>query len=335
MTENFFNIHFDLLKYSDIKSLIENSVPESEILEYKSSFPNRIQLTKILTGFANVFGGYLMIGIEDIYDIESNRYLLHEKGINKNNYEFKIKEILKNSIKPEIHFKIKEFEVPSNPDNVLLVIKVDRSEIPISSIDEDKRYIAKSYYRLRNYFVHSSDPTFFYHFRTLTEEQKLLSLIKKGEDEVLEFKSTYKWDINKNQVNKELMHEISIALCAFLNSEGGTLLIGVKDNGKIYGLEKDIKLFKTLDKLQQDITNTIRSDLGGSGMDFKMSTKKINSKIICIIEIDSSNNPVFYKNKEFYIRRGSASHNLNPKETYYYIKKHFFDSSYLSSQRFH
>ncbi len=326
MTENFFNINFNLLKYSDIKSLIDSNVPESEKLEYKSSFPNKIQLAKILTGFANTYGGYLIIGIGEIYDVKSNRYFLHEKGINKNNYKFKIKEILKNSIKPEIYYIIKEFELPSNPDNILLVIKVDRSEIPIASIDLDERYVAKSYYRLRNFFVHSSDPTYFYHFRTLSEEQKLLSLIKKGEDEVLEFKSTYKWDINKNKMNKELPHEISIALCAFLNSEGGTLLIGITDNGKVYGLEKDIKLFKTLDKLQQDITNTIRRDLGGSGMDFKMSTKKINSKIICIIEIDSSKNSVFYKNREFYIRRGSASHNLNPKETYDYIQKHFFDN---------
>lgn len=326
MTENFFNINFNLLKYYDIKSLIDNNVPESEKLEYKSSFPSRIQLTKILTGFANTYGGYLIIGIGETYDIKSNRYFLQEKGINKNNYELKIKEILKNSIKTKIYYKIKGFELPSNPDNILLVIKIDRSKIPIASINLDERYITKSYYRMRNYFVHSSDPTYFYHFRTLSEEQKLLSLIKKGEDEVLEFKSTYKWDINKNKVNKELPHEISIALCAFLNSEGGTLLIGIKDNGKIYGLENDIKLFKTLDKLQQDITNTIRRDLGGSGMDFKMSTKKINSKIICIIEIDSSKNPVFYKNKELYIRRGSASHNLNPKEAYDYIQKHFLDN---------
>lgn len=129
MTENFFNINFNLLKYSDIKSLIDNNVLESEKLECKSSFPSRIQLTKILTGFANTYGGYLIIGIGETYNIKSNRYFLHEKGINKNNYEFKIKEILKNSIKPEIYYKIKEFELPSNPDNILLVIKVDRSEI--------------------------------------------------------------------------------------------------------------------------------------------------------------------------------------------------------------
>lgn len=66
MIEKFFNINFNLLKYSDIKSLIENNVPESQKLDYKLSFPNRIQITKILTGFANAYGGYLIIGIGEI-----------------------------------------------------------------------------------------------------------------------------------------------------------------------------------------------------------------------------------------------------------------------------
>ena len=97
----------------------------------------------------------------------------------------------------------------------------------------------------------------------------------------------------------------------------------MKDNCDLNGLKKDIKLFGDLDKLQQDISATVRRDLGGRGMDFEMSIEKIQSRQICIIEVDRTKYPVFYQNSDFYIRRGTSCHRLNPKETYDYIVNHF------------
>ncbi|GAB4297753.1 MAG: ATP-binding protein [Marinilabiliales bacterium] len=56
----------------------------------------------------------------------------------------------------------------------------------------------------------------------------ILDLISQGENQFLDFK----YEINDAK-------KIAISLSAFCNTDGGRLLIGVKDNGKIKGLKSD------------------------------------------------------------------------------------------------
>ena len=58
----------------------------------------------------------------------------------------------------------------------------------------------------------------------MKDEQLIKNLIKQGESRQLVFKEF---------VSKE---DVAKTLCAFLNSEGGTVLIGVQDDGKIIGI---------------------------------------------------------------------------------------------------
>ncbi|MCK4661654.1 MAG: ATP-binding protein, partial [Bacteroidales bacterium] len=64
-------------------------------------------------------------------------------------------------------------------------------------------------------------------------------LISHGESSTLEFKSTFRWDMKQSKVNKQLVFVILKTIAGFMNNSGGTLLIGVGDDGKIIGLEKD------------------------------------------------------------------------------------------------
>ena len=78
---------------------------------------------------------------------------------------------------------------------------------------------------------------------TVTEEgiapATIEDLIDEGESDELEFKSTLRWDIKEGAVNKKLEEVILKTVAAFANSQGGTLLIGVDDQGTILGLEQD------------------------------------------------------------------------------------------------
>jgi ATP-dependent DNA helicase RecG len=62
-----------------------------------------------------------------------------------------------------------------------------------------------------------------------TSESQILELIRKGEGLDLEFKAC------RNQLNRDIYETV----CAFLNRHGGTLLLGVQDNGVIQGIEPD------------------------------------------------------------------------------------------------
>lgn len=153
----------------------------------------------------------------------------------------------------------------------------------------------------------------------MEDETRYLRLIENGESETIEFKSTFKYDIKKGEANNKLSHLISKVVCAFFNSRGGTLFIGVEDNKNIIGLDYDLNIIKNIDILQQEIPKTIRNDLGGSGIQFDLEIEQLKGKLVCIISVRPSEKPVFFNNKEYYVRKGTQNQSLNPKETFDHI----------------
>jgi predicted HTH transcriptional regulator len=61
-----------------------------------------------------------------------------------------------------------------------------------------------------------------------------------GEGPTIEFKESFRRDSKTGNVNKELSKVVVKTIAAFLNTNGGSLLIGVADNGAIIGIEADI-----------------------------------------------------------------------------------------------
>ena len=67
----------------------------------------------------------------------------------------------------------------------------------------------------------------------------LEELIAGGEGEELELKSSLRWDYVRGELNKNLENVMLKTVAALANGQGGTLLIGVRDDGKVLGLEHD------------------------------------------------------------------------------------------------
>lgn len=80
--------------------------------------------------------------------------------------------------------------------------------------------------------------------RSIEKTADLESLISSGESTRLEFKQTMQWDTALHKRNPELLRACVKTVCAFLNAEGGILLIGVANSGEPTGLEDDIRDFK-------------------------------------------------------------------------------------------
>src|SRR5258708_19679869 len=100
---------------------------------------------------------------------------------------------------------------------------------------------------------------------TSTEtEQRLRGLIAEGEGPTVEYKSSLRWDYKESRVNKDLTKVVVRTLAAFLNSQGGTLLIGVDDDGAPLDIEVDIATLgkKSIDGFELTLRNAIGIHLG-------------------------------------------------------------------------
>jgi hypothetical protein len=159
----------------------------------------------------------------------------------------------------------------------------------------------------------------------------LAEMIEIGESSVLEFKSSLRWDYQQQHVNRELQKMVAKTVAGFLNTEGGTLLIGVADNGSVVGIEPDLQ---TLQKANHDafelaLRNVLDQHLGAEfGPYIHTSFAAQNGSTVCIVKVNRSPQPVYLddKNKntaEFYIRSGHATRQLDAQATYSYISMHW------------
>jgi hypothetical protein len=138
------------------------------------------------------------------------------------------------------------------------------------------------------------------------------------------------WDVRQQKHNPDLRHSVLKSLAAFLNTDGGTLLIGVEDNGNILGLEKDLELVgNSRDKFEQLLANLISEHLGNQYAPLlKGHFEEVEGKTVYVFEIAPSPEPVYLqekgsKKKQFFIRVQTTTRDLDPQETVKYIQNHW------------
>lgn len=154
---------------------------------------------------------------------------------------------------------------------------------------------------------------------------KLEKIINKGESKTLELKETFTLDVKKQTREKYLEYSVLKTIAGFLNSDGGMLLIGVRDDTTIIGIENEIqKLFKNKDKFLLHLSNKIKSSFGEKVFPLiNSSFKKIKDKNILQIECRSSEKPIWMNEKEFFVRTDPATEKLEGPNLVEYIKTRF------------
>ena len=157
-------------------------------------------------------------------------------------------------------------------------------------------------------------------------------LIEEGEGQHLEFKSTFKTDTkDKGIPTRVIEYQCIRAINSFLNSEGGgKLLIGVGDEGDIYGLEEDYQNYSKDDKqepFKREILDKISKYMDDKFNDFvDISFFTIDGKDVCMVKVEHSDSPAFSTfegDEEFFVRRGNRTIPLSPSEQVEYINNHF------------
>ena len=173
---------------------------------------------------------------------------------------------------------------------------------------------------------------------TITEETKtevtLEDMIKEGESNELEFKSSLRWSYQTGSIDKKLEGVILKSISAFSNGEGGTLIIGVNDENEVLGLDHDyVSLGGDRDEFEQHLRNLINDAFGKvfATSNVDITFHNINDLEICKVVIKKGNSPVYVKlpdgngNKmeKFYVRSGNTSQELAISEVSAYINARF------------
>ncbi len=150
---------------------------------------------------------------------------------------------------------------------------------------------------------------------------RLQGYIKAGEGNSTEFKSTVRTNLRTGKQGKEIELAWLKAVVAFLNSEGGVLLLGVDDSGRIVGIGPDG--FENIDKCLLHIKNLINHHIGAEFSNFiDVIPVHVDDKDVIMVECSPSKKPVFLKigkNEEFYVRTGPSSIKLSPSQTISYL----------------
>lgn len=159
-------------------------------------------------------------------------------------------------------------------------------------------------------------------------------LIEMGENKHMEFKATLRYDLATMNVNKKLEDVILKAIAAFANGDGGMLIIGVRDDGEILGLENDYdSLEGTKDEFELHLRNLLNKAYGKkfAANYIDISFPIVKGKEICAIKINASHLPLYTlvvdkngaSSEKFYIRSGNSSQELAISEVSEFIIKRF------------
>jgi DNA-binding response OmpR family regulator len=159
--------------------------------------------------------------------------------------------------------------------------------------------------------------------------EKIRSLISRGESERLEFKSTLRWNLKTGQADKGIEKAWLKSVVAFLNTDGGILLIGVADDGEILGTHAD--QFESDDKYLLHLNNLIQQHIGleCTGC-IRFHLVPVEDKKVLLIECQPYPSAAFLKigkNEDFYVRVGPGSRRLSTSEVLAYMKNRKLEPS--------
>ena len=158
-------------------------------------------------------------------------------------------------------------------------------------------------------------------------------LLAAGESQTVEFKSTARWNLHTRAPDRKLEHVIVKTVCGFLNAEGGTLLIGVTDDGNVLGLGDDLQTLgrrPNLDGyelfLRQSLDNNLSIPTAGV---VKVRFERKDALDVCAVAVAASARPVFARAatggepSEFWVRVGNATKQLHGDDMMKYRADHW------------
>lgn len=170
---------------------------------------------------------------------------------------------------------------------------------------------------------------------------KIGSLIAAGESEQIEFKSSLHHPYGpaldqqaqqtRREIRKILQKAITKTIAAFLNTNGGTLLIGVDDSGAVLGIEADFAYLGPkwqhadgwMLSLKEAIINALEREVWGA---IHASVVQHGEQLVAVVHCPPRASETWHREdgaERFYIRAANATEELTGRDLVRYTREHW------------
>ena len=143
-------------------------------------------------------------------------------------------------------------------------------------------------------------------------------LVQAHESSEVELKSTARTNLHTGNKDEAMETAVGRTIAAFANGHGGTLLIGVADDGTICGTEIDYQWVKNknADGFLLWLTDFVKTQLGPVlASHFRARRIEIDEHDVWRIDVPEASAPTFLSAKSgpdrFYVRMNNATHELS------------------------
>lgn len=158
-----------------------------------------------------------------------------------------------------------------------------------------------------------------------TDVLDVTKLIEEGESDAVEFKSTLRTNLHTEDRDKRMEQAVLKTVAGFLNTNGGTLIVGVADDGTPIGINVDG--FPSEDKMNLHLVNLVKERMGPAVMTaMHPHFENYDGRRVLTVRCERSRAPVYVKDERaerFYVRNGPSTVELPASEIVKYIQHRF------------
>ncbi|MDR0523393.1 MAG: ATP-binding protein [Candidatus Methanoplasma sp.] len=149
--------------------------------------------------------------------------------------------------------------------------------------------------------------------------------LRMGESETVEFKSTLRMNLETGEQDQRMEKAALKTIVGFMNGDGGTLLIGVNDDGEIMGVDRDG--FDSSDDMCLYLTDLITKNIGHEFVSLiSLAVTDIEGRDVMHVTCGMGDHPVFLREgreRNFYARFGPSTVGLNGQDLLGYVTNRF------------
>lgn len=148
------------------------------------------------------------------------------------------------------------------------------------------------------------------------ERKQSLEYVDPNHPDLLKIPDENRRREQQSQNRKAVIHSALKTVCAFLNSQGGTLLLGVHDKGDIIGIEPDFILLgrkQDVDGFELKLTDLLKTRIRPIPANLEVDFVVVDGKTVCRIDVPADPRPHYLDNR-LYIRLGNSTEELTGRD---------------------